>query len=95
MSFAVIARYTCASQDVEEVRAGLLDAREQSLKEPANEAYVVHQDVDDECVFVLYERYTDRAGFDAHTASDHYAEHIAGRVRPKLLDRTVTFAHVL
>ncbi|MEB3368905.1 putative quinol monooxygenase [Saccharopolyspora mangrovi] len=95
MSFAVIARYVCAEPDVEEVRAALLDAREGTLQEPANQAYIVHQDADDPRVFHLYEQYTDRSGFDAHTNSPHFAEHILGRVRPKLLDRTVTFANVL
>lgn len=95
MAFAVVARYECAPDDVERVRAGLLAAREQTVQEPANLAYIVHQDADGAPVFVLYEQYTDRAGFDAHTASAHFAEHITGTVRPLLTSRTVTFLDVL
>lgn len=95
VAFGVVARYTCAPEDVEEVRAALLEVREHTLQEPANLQYVVHQDADGEPVFVLYEQYTDRAGFDAHTGSEHFAAIIGERVRPKLTSRTVTFLEVL
>jgi quinol monooxygenase YgiN len=93
--FAVFARYVCAEEDIEVVRSALLSAREGTLREPANLTYVVHQDADDARVFLLYEQYTDRAGFDTHVASPHFAEHISGEVRPRLLDRTVSFGEVL
>lgn len=98
MPFAVIATYTCAADDVDEIRARLLTMREHTVAEPANLAYLVHEtiDPDDETGgFILYEQYTDRAGFEAHHQTAHFEEHVNGFIRPLLLDRTVQFAEVL
>ncbi|MET8022602.1 putative quinol monooxygenase [Streptomyces avermitilis] len=95
MAFAVIAHYRCAPADEATVRAALLKMRAHTLTEPGNLAYEVHTDVDRPGAFVLYERYTDRAGFDAHAAAGYFAELIVGTVRPLLTERTVTFAEVL
>ncbi|MFD6280004.1 putative quinol monooxygenase [Streptomyces sp. NPDC060209] len=95
MAFAVIAHYRCEPADEATVRAALLKMREHTLTEPGNLAYEVHADVDRPGGFVLYERYADRAGFDAHAGADYFDELIVGTVRPLLTDRAVTFADVL
>jgi quinol monooxygenase YgiN len=95
MPYAVIAHYRCAPADAELVRATLLAVRERTLGEPANLAYVVHVDPEDAASFTLYEQYADRAGFDAHTATAHFAELVVGTVRPLLTGRTVSFLDVL
>lgn len=95
MAFAVFAHYRCDPADEETVRAALLKTRRHTLTEPANLGYEVHAEVDRPGGFVLYERYTDRAGFDAHAATDHFDELIVRTVRPLLTERTVTFAEVL
>jgi quinol monooxygenase YgiN len=95
VTFAVIARYVCSHEDAPEVRARLLTMREHSLREPGNLAYVVHEDVDSPHTFLLYEQYADRADFEAHTRTEHFGEHIAGFVRPRLLERTAYFSDVL
>ena len=103
MTFAVVARYTCAEKDADEVRAALLTMREHTRQEPGNVLYVVHSEADaavdtkadTEATFLLYEQYVDRAGFDAHAASPHFTEHIVGRVRPLLTDRQVQFGTVI
>lgn len=95
MTFAVVARYTCAPEDVSEIRSRLMAMREHTLQEPANLAYVVHQDAEDPHIFLLYEQYLDRSGFDAHAQTPHFAEHIAGFIRPRLLERTAYFSEVL
>jgi quinol monooxygenase YgiN len=95
MAYAVFARYRCAPADAGTVRAALLAAQAGTREEPANLAYEVHAVEGEPGGFVLYEVYTGRAGFDAHTASPHFAEFIAGTVRPLLTDREVTFAEVL
>jgi quinol monooxygenase YgiN len=95
MVYAVIARYTCAPDDVDTVRAALLVMRDRTRAEPGNLAYVVHEDADTVGVFVLYEQYVDRAGFDAHTRTPHFEEQIIAVVRPLLEDRSVVFANVL
>lgn len=95
MTFAVVARYACKDEDAGEVRAALVTMREHTVQEPANVTYVVHEDADAPATFFLYEQYRDRAGFDAHTASPHFTEHIIGRVRPLLTDRQVQFGTVI
>ncbi|MFJ2812839.1 putative quinol monooxygenase [Streptomyces sp. NPDC091279] len=95
MAFAVVAHYRCAPADAAEVRAALLTAREATRAEPANLAYDVHAVADEPGAFLLYERYTDRAGFDAHKAAAHFEDVIVKTVWPLLTDRSVTFAEVL
>ncbi|MCX4903414.1 putative quinol monooxygenase [Streptomyces sp. NBC_00878] len=95
MAYAVIARYHCEPADEASVRAALLKARGHTRAEPANLAYEVHAEADRPGSFVLYEQYTDRAGFDAHRATEHFDELIVGTVWPLLTERTVTFAEVL
>ncbi|MGW0657215.1 putative quinol monooxygenase [Streptomyces umbrinus] len=95
MAYAVIARYHCDPADEATVRAALLKVREHTRAEPANLAYEVHSEADKPGVFVLYEQYTDQAGFEAHKAADHFRELIVETVWPLLTDRSVTFAEVL
>ena len=95
MPYAVIAIYRCAAADTALVRDTLLKMRDHTRREPGNLAYEVHADADDPAAFILYEKYADRAGFEAHAASPHFAEYILGTVRPKLTERTVRFADVL
>ncbi|MEU2297438.1 putative quinol monooxygenase [Streptomyces antibioticus] len=95
MAYAVVARYHCAPENEPAVRAALLKAREHTRSEPANLAYEVHAEVDAPGSFVLYEQYTDRAGFEAHKAAQHFRELIVETVWPLLTDRSVTFADVL
>ncbi|GAA2614722.1 putative quinol monooxygenase [Paractinoplanes durhamensis] len=96
MPYAVIAHYRCPAQEAAQIREALLAMREHTLKEPGNQAYEVHAEVGAEPpAFILYERYTDRAAFDAHAASEHFEKFILGIVRPLLTDRTVRFAETL
>ncbi|MEV0170572.1 putative quinol monooxygenase [Streptomyces sp. NPDC050803] len=95
MAYAVIARYHCDPSDEATVRAALLKVREHTRAEPANLAYEVHAEADAPGSFVLYEQYTDEAGFEAHKSAAHFKELIVETVWPLLTDRTVTFAEVL
>ncbi|MFJ8105689.1 putative quinol monooxygenase [Streptomyces sp. NPDC096132] len=95
MAYAVIARYHCTAEDEAIVRAALLKTREHTRAEPANEVYEVHAVADEPGGFLLYERYADRAGFEAHKAAEHFRELITETVWPLLTDRSVTFAEVL
>ena len=96
MPFAVIAHYRCAAQDAALIQEALLTMREHTLKEPGNLAYVVHAEEGAEPpAFILYEQYTDRAAFDAHAASEHFAEYILGTVRPRLTQRDVLFGQII
>ncbi|MFI6034713.1 putative quinol monooxygenase [Streptomyces sp. NPDC051315] len=95
MAYAVVAHYRCEPADEAGVRAALLKVREHTRAEPANEGYEVHAVEGRPGGFLLYERYADRAGFEAHKAADHFRELIVETVWPLLTDRTVTFAEVL
>ncbi|MEU6252635.1 putative quinol monooxygenase [Streptomyces sp. NPDC047043] len=95
MTYAVVAHYRCAAADEGEVRDALLKARSATRNEPANLGYEVHSVVDEPGGFLLYERYVDRAGFEAHKAAEHFKEVIVETVWPLLIERTVTFAEVL
>ncbi|MFF4249856.1 putative quinol monooxygenase [Streptomyces sp. NPDC001663] len=95
MTYAVVAHYRCATADEEVVRDALLKARSATRAEPANLVYEVHTVVGEPGGFLLYERYADRAGFEAHKAAEHFQELIVDTVWPLLIDRSVTFAEVL
>ncbi|MEW2160905.1 putative quinol monooxygenase [Streptomyces sp. NPDC007189] len=95
MAFAVVAQYQCAPADADTVRDALRKMRELVPSEPANLAYEAHEVVDRPGAFVLYERYTDRAGFEAHKETEHFAELIRGTVFPLLKERSVTFAETI
>jgi quinol monooxygenase YgiN len=66
-----------------------------SLAEPGCEEYRGHRSVDDPRLFFLYEVYRDAAAVDAHRASPHFQEHVAGRAIPNLESRDVTFYDTL
>ncbi|MFF7473981.1 antibiotic biosynthesis monooxygenase [Streptomyces sp. NPDC008092] len=95
MAYAVVAHYRCAPADEAAVRAALLKAREATRTEPANLMYDVHVVEGEPGGFLLYERYVDREGFEAHKAAEHFKEVVVGVVWPLLTERTVTFAEVV
>ncbi|MEU8717261.1 putative quinol monooxygenase [Streptomyces sp. NPDC093272] len=95
MAYTVVAHYRCAPEDEATVRAALVRAREATRAEPANLMYEVHAVEGEPGGFLLYERYTDREGFEAHKASAHFAEVIVGVVLPLLTERTITFGEVI
>ncbi|WP_217167105.1 putative quinol monooxygenase [Streptomyces sp. AC512_CC834] len=95
MAYAVVAHYRCAPADGTAVRAALLRAQEATRAEPSNQQYEVHAVADEPGGFLLYERYDDAAGFEAHKAAPHFREQIVETVWPLLTERSVTFAESL
>ncbi|NEB03437.1 putative quinol monooxygenase [Streptomyces sp. SID13726] len=95
MAFTVVAHYRCEPADADAVRSALLRAREGTRTEPANLVYEVHTVVDRPGEFLLYERYADQYGFEAHKVADHFREIIVETVWPLLTERSVTFAELL
>jgi quinol monooxygenase YgiN len=89
MAYTVVARYRCAAADEATVRDALLKAQEGTRTEPANEMYEVHAVAGEPGGFLLYERYADQAGFEAHKAAEHFQELIVDTVWPLLTERTV------
>lgn len=49
--------------------------KQETLKEPGNIAYLVHQSPTEPRRFFLYEQYLDEAAMDEHRASRHFGEH--------------------
>ncbi|SNC66577.1 Quinol monooxygenase YgiN [Hymenobacter gelipurpurascens] len=63
--------------------------------EPGNLLYVGHQDPKDPAHFLFYEQYANQAALDAHVASAHYKELVAGQIVPLLTERTVSLYKLL
>ncbi|MEU1049835.1 antibiotic biosynthesis monooxygenase [Streptomyces sp. NPDC005897] len=95
MAYAVVAHYRCTPENAGVVRQALLKARQATRAEPANLMYEVHSVADEPGGFLLYERYDDVAGFEAHKTAPHFEEQIVETVWPLLTDRSVVFADVL
>jgi len=66
-----------------------------SRQEPGCFDYRGHRSVDDPRLFFLYEVYADAAAVDAHRASPHFQQHVAGQAIPNLESREVSFYDTL
>jgi quinol monooxygenase YgiN len=88
MEFVVIARYRARAGEESRVEAALKEMCEPTRAEPGNLDYQVMRDPGQSGVFVLYERYTDEAAFQAHLATEHFATWLRGQVLPFLEERT-------
>ena len=88
MEFVVIAQYTVRPGEEEQVASALRNMRAPSRAEPGNLDYQVLRDPQQPGRFVLYERYTDEAAFQAHLATEHFATWLRGQVLPFLDGRT-------
>ena len=62
-----------------------------SLAEPACEFYAVNRSLEDPRKFLMYEHYHDRAGYEAHMATDEFKANILGKVVPMLESRVRDF----
>ena len=88
MEFVVIARYRARAGEEDRVEAALREMVEPTRAEPGNLDYQVFRDPEQAAVFVLFERYTGAAAFEAHKSSAHFGTWLAGQVLPALAERT-------
>lgn len=90
MSYFVQAVWT--ARDGEEAAVADLVRRmtAPSRQEPGNLSYRAHVDADDPRRFVILEEYADAAAFDAHRASPHFQELVAGDCLARLASREVS-----
>ncbi len=88
MEFVVIARYRARAGEEGLVEEALRKMAEPTRAEPGNLDYQVFRYPGQPAVFVLFERYTGEAAFDAHRASPHFKTWLSGRVLPSLDERT-------
>ncbi len=93
--FVVVARYYTQEGKDEEVAAILRTMVPISNAEPGCALYVVNRSLDDPRAFLLYEQYHDRAGYEAHMATEPFKENILGKVVPMLESRVRDFYEVV
>ena len=82
MSFVLVVRLTVQEGKDAEAAAVMRELADATRQEPGCELYIPTQDPDDPRSFLVYEQYVDRAGLDAHAASDHFQRLAVGRLTP-------------
>lgn len=92
--FQVIAHYHAQQGQQDQVRALLAELAQASRTEAANLSYAFFVSPEDACHFVILERYTDAAGFDAHRNSEHFQRIGFGQIIP-LLERREVSSHMV
>lgn len=93
--YVVAAQYYAMEGKQEEIAAILKKMIPISRAEPGCALYMVNRSVDDPRKFLLYEQYRDRAGYDAHMATEPFKENILGKVVPMLESRVRDFYEVM
>lgn len=88
MTFVVVAHYRSVPDQVDAVTSALVSMVGPTRAEPGNVSYQVHRSLTAPSEFVLVEEYVDQAAFQAHLATAHFVEHLAGVVLPRLESRT-------
>jgi autoinducer 2-degrading protein len=66
-----------------------------SRAEPGCAMYIINRSVDDPRKFLLYEQYHNKAGYEAHMASDPFKQNILGKIVPMLETRERAFYEVV
>lgn len=92
----ITAEWRTRPEHAETVRRLMLQAAAAvRANEPGNLLYLAHQDPKDPTHFLFYEQYADQAALEAHVASTHYKELVAGQLVPLLTERHVSAYHLL
>jgi quinol monooxygenase YgiN len=87
----VVAHYRTQAGADDKVAALLAEYTGLVRAEPGCAGFSAHRAREDPREFVLFEHYQDRAAFDQHVASEHYASIARDRIRPLLDRREVAF----
>lgn len=85
----VIARYTIAAGNEDEVLRLLPKLAEAARTEPGNRGFDVYRQLDDGRQVVLLERYASRDAFAEHRETPHFKELVLGQIIPLLESRVV------
>jgi quinol monooxygenase YgiN len=89
--YVVAAHYTIKEGNEEQVLDILKKMIPISRAEPGCRFYSVNQSSDNPRKLLLYEQYVNKAGYEAHMATDAFKEHILGKVVPMLETRERVF----
>ncbi|MEW6471388.1 MAG: putative quinol monooxygenase [Actinomycetota bacterium] len=79
-----VAWYRARPGEADAVVAAMREAAVAARNEPGCLTYQLHQSVDDDHDFVLYEQYVDEDALQAHLETPHFREVVQGRVNPLL-----------
>lgn len=82
--YVVVARFTAKPGSEDQVAALLAEMTPHALSEAECHMYIVNRLIDDPAVFLLYEQYTDAAGFAAHGETEAFKRIVAGQIVPLL-----------
>ena len=93
--FVVAAQYLIKEGKQDEVIAILKKMITLSREEPGCAFYTVNQSLENPRKLLLYEQYRDRAGYEAHMATEAFKENILGRLAPLLESRMRDFYEVV
>ncbi|MDF2187924.1 putative quinol monooxygenase [Paraflavitalea sp. CAU 1676] len=88
----VFAQWKVKEGNLEIVLDLLKVVRSQTIQEPGNLFYMVHQSKADENTLLLFEGYTDEVAQKAHTSSEHFKLLVIEQIVPLLDQREVTLA---
>jgi quinol monooxygenase YgiN len=93
--YVVAAQYTIMEGKEKDVINVLKKMIPLSRAEPGCRLYMVNQSPDNPRKLLLYEQYVDKAGYEAHMATDAFKENILGKVVPMLESRVRDFYEVV
>jgi quinol monooxygenase YgiN len=89
--YVVAARYTIKEGNEKAVIDILKKMIPLSRAEPGCRFYSVNQAADNPRKLLLYEQYANKAGYEAHMATDAFKDNILGKVVPMLESRERDF----
>ena len=89
MAFVVAAIWRAKEGEEGRVEEVIRKMTPLSRNEEANLFYQAHVSPEDPRTFLLYEQYTDEAGYDAHKATPHFQENVFGYIIEYLEERAV------
>ena len=67
------AEFTALAEHLAEVEQLITDLSDDVRREPGNQEFAVYQEAENPCRFFVFERYADRAAFEAHLAAPYGA----------------------
>ncbi|MFF5148081.1 putative quinol monooxygenase [Streptomyces sp. NPDC013157] len=91
MAYVVTAIWTAQPGQEDVVRDAIEKLTPPSRQEPGNRFYQAYESPEEPGVFRLFEIYDDEAAYQAHGASEHFAEYGHGRAIPVLAKRERAF----
>ena len=87
MAYVLAVTWVAKPGNEKEVRAILEQLGPASRAEPGVITYTTHVDPDNDREFLIYEKYHDFAGLEAHQETAHFQELVLGKAIPLLESR--------